>query len=117
MHEPITTAWMEEMTVKRPALVARMFAVFLEEEPKRLEAVRKALADGDAETLRFLAHSLKGASAALGAEILRGHCLALEQAAGSGDLTAAPACLLDLERELDRVFGFMRGHLDRAATA
>ncbi|MES9995031.1 Hpt domain-containing protein [Desulfovibrio aminophilus] len=116
MHEPITTSWMEEMTAKRPALVARMFTVFLEEEPKRLEAVRKALAAGDAETLRFLAHSLKGASAALGAEILRGHCLALEQAAGSGDLTVAPACLSELEAEMERVFAFMRGHLDLAAT-
>ncbi len=115
LEPPIAHAWMDEMTNKRPALVERMFAVFLEDEPKRLAAVRAALAGGDAEQLRFLAPSLKGAAAALGAETLRDLCLEMETAAKSGDLAAAPQCLLHMETELDRLFAFMRGHLGRTA--
>lgn len=108
--QPISQAWMDEMAVRRPALVARMFGVFLEEEPKRLADVRTALTQGDAERLRFLVHSLKGAAAALGAERLRDCCLALELAAKEGNLAAAPQRLAELEAEMERVFAFMRAH-------
>ena len=108
--QPISQAWMSEMGTRRPALVAKMFEVFLIEEPQRLADIRAALDQGDAERLRFLVHSLKGAAAALGAERLRDCCLALEMAAKSGDLSLAPARFADLGTEMERVFTFMRAH-------
>ncbi len=108
--QPIAQAWMDEMAARRPALVARMFEVFLAEEPQRLAEIRTALERGDAERLRFLVHSLKGAAAALGAERLRDCCLALELAAKEGDLAVAPLRLTGLEAEMERVFAFMRAH-------
>jgi HPt (histidine-containing phosphotransfer) domain-containing protein len=43
-------------------LAQRMLALFLEHTPKRLETVRAGLQEGDLESVRRAAHSLKSTS-------------------------------------------------------
>ncbi len=113
-NQAISPAWMKEMAAKRPALVVRLFEAFLADEPRRLEQMRTALAARDAEQARILAHSMKGAAAALGAEGLRQCCLGLENAARENRLDGAGPLLQALAMEMERVFDFMRRSLGQA---
>ena len=62
---------------------------YLQEAPKRLEALDAAAAAGDAARLRAEAHNLKGSSSYMGAARLVKVCAALETAARAGDVSAA----------------------------
>jgi HPt (histidine-containing phosphotransfer) domain-containing protein len=55
--------------------------IFMKQTPGRLEAIRTALARGDANRVHYLAHTLHGAAATLGANALAHACAALEEAA------------------------------------
>jgi HPt (histidine-containing phosphotransfer) domain-containing protein len=62
------------------------FAVSAQEQ---LLAIRAALLRGDAETLREVAHKLKGTAATLGARGLMRSCACLEEQARTGQLALA----------------------------
>jgi HPt (histidine-containing phosphotransfer) domain-containing protein len=66
-------------------LILEVFEVFMEEAPGRREKFEKALAAMDFEALTMLAHSLKGASGTLQADLLHQVCYDLEKAARAGD--------------------------------
>ncbi len=85
------------------AVVGEIVDGFLEEIPRRLARLREALAAGDAEALAFVAHSLKGSSAQLGALRLASLSHVLELEARSGSLEGAAALVDDVARELARV--------------
>jgi signal transduction histidine kinase/DNA-binding response OmpR family regulator len=76
---------------------------FLTETPRRLGRMKEALARLDGDELAFVAHSLKGSSAQLGAQRVAALSFELETKGTSADLTAAPALLADLESEIARV--------------
>src|SRR6185369_14296927 len=76
---------------------------FLTETPRRLGRMKEALARLDGDELAFVAHSLKGSSAQLGAQRVAALSFELEKKGTSADLTAAPALLADLESEIARV--------------
>jgi HPt (histidine-containing phosphotransfer) domain-containing protein len=111
-HEPISREWLAAMT-KRQALLRRMFAVFVREEPQRIDRIGAALAAGDAGELRFLTHGLKGSAATLGAEPIRCCCQALEGAALAGDMAKAGERFRELCREMQRAYEFMNDELSR----
>lgn len=69
-----------------PAIVAETIALYLAELPERLAALEADLAAGDAAAVRLTAHSLKSASAMLGARPLSRSCLDVERAAAEGRL-------------------------------
>jgi two-component system sensor histidine kinase/response regulator len=48
-------------------LLQELIGVFLEDAPQRIEAVRRALADRDAEALYRAGHALKGSAGNFGA--------------------------------------------------
>lgn len=68
------------------AVVADAVRLYLSELPERLELLEASMAEGDAPAVRATAHSLKSASAMLGAGELSASCLALERAAAEGRL-------------------------------
>ena len=76
---------------------------FLAETPSRLERLRQALDQGDAQDLAFVAHSLKGSSAQLGALRLAALSSNLEKSGRSAQLNTAAGLLTELEQELARV--------------
>ena len=102
--------FLESMSGKRP-FVKRMFTVFISQEPQRFEQIKEALASGDVEKLRHLAHALKGGAATMGVGRVRDCCLQLENASKSNDLVAAEQLLPTLETEMRCAFAFMFNYL------
>ncbi len=76
---------------------------FLAEAPRRLERMRDALLRGDAAELTFIAHSLKGSSAQIGAVSIADLSRDLEAQGRSTDLSRAAGLLDTLEDEIARV--------------
>ncbi len=72
---------------------------FLEEMPNEIETLKRCLIAGDAAGARRQAHSIKGASANVGAEALRAVAVEAEKAGQAGDLTAIKARMPDLESQ------------------
>ncbi|GAB7023009.1 Hpt domain-containing protein [Salidesulfovibrio brasiliensis] len=104
--ELIDTKFLASMQEKKP-FVKKMFAVFVSQEPKRIQQIRESLESGDVETLRHLAHSLKGGSATIGAERVREDCLLLEKATKANDMDAARECFSKLEHDIHDTYAFM----------
>jgi PAS domain S-box-containing protein len=76
---------------------------YLADTPRQLSALRAALAGDDVEAARRHAHSLKGASASVGAEALRAAAYEVERAAAAGDRDAAGGLADRAEEELERL--------------
>lgn len=73
--------------------------LFRQEAPTRIAAARTALANGDAEALRSMAHMLKSSAGQMGALRVQLICERLESQDLPPDLTRA---LSDLDEELAR---------------
>ena len=86
-----------------PDMVDEVIALFLQDAPAQLSAMRAALAAGDAAALRHAAHSLKGSSGYLGARRLMALCAEVEQSARRGALDAGVLQVEELNDELERV--------------
>jgi HPt (histidine-containing phosphotransfer) domain-containing protein len=76
---------------------------FLEDAPRQIDALRDFLAAGDVAGAVRQVHTLKGASAAVGAEALRSVALRMETAGRAADLGALQEELPALETEFGRV--------------
>ena len=84
------------------ALVGMIVAAFLEDVPKQVLALRECLEGGDLKAAERYAHSIKGASASVGAEALREAARLVEDASRGGDRAGAKGGLPDMDREFDR---------------
>jgi HPt (histidine-containing phosphotransfer) domain-containing protein len=73
--------------------------LFLREAPARIASARAALAGGDVDGVRAVAHSLKSSAGQMGAVRMQRICERLEDPALSQDLSRA---LTDLDDELTR---------------
>src|SRR5262249_34745728 len=76
--------------------------VFLQDSPRLLADIRRAVAGQDAPTLRRAAHALKGSVGYLGGVKVSEVALQLEPFGAHGDLHAAPDALAELEQEISR---------------
>jgi two-component system, sensor histidine kinase and response regulator len=85
-----------------PDLIQELVALFKSETPSQIEAIRAAIATGDAERLRKAAHSLKGSSANLGVRLVSALGAELERTGRSGTVEGADAMLVQLEHEYER---------------
>ena len=81
-------------------LLKEIAALFLDEYPRELDEIRKALASGDAHMLERSAHGLKGAVANFGARAAVDAAFRLEQLGKAGKLDQVPVLLAELERAL-----------------
>ncbi len=111
----IAPEWLAEMIARKPQFLARLFSVFIREEPKRVADMSQALENGDLPGLKFLAHSLKGAAATMGCLNLRQICLELEQAALAEDLDLARTILDRVHAHMEQICLFMSRHLESQA--
>ena len=95
----------------RPGLLARLMddqdlartvaETFLDDMPKQIAALRACLAAGDAEGALRLTHTIKGASAIVGGELLRAVAFEMEKAAKAKDLSAVKSRMAELEAQFD----------------
>jgi histidine phosphotransfer protein HptB len=83
-----------------PGQFRELIDLFLAEMESGLASMRKALAEGNAAELAQLAHSLKGASASMGAGGLASLCRTLEETAKNIKLQGAEGQLDQIESEV-----------------
>ncbi|HKQ66810.1 MAG TPA: Hpt domain-containing protein, partial [Methylomirabilota bacterium] len=87
-------------------LLSELVGIFVEDGPKRVQAIRSALTASDVRQVEQVAHSLKGSASILGATQLQSAALALEDAAHDGHTENGPALVAQIARELDKVMAF-----------
>ena len=87
-------------------LLSELVTIFVDDGPKRLQAIRAALSASDVRQVEHVAHSLKGSAAILGATQLQTAALALEDAAHEGHTENGSDLVAQIARELDRVMAF-----------
>jgi len=85
-----------------------LLEMLAEDVPARIAAIRRALAQGDAETVRAEAHTLKGAAANLAARQMADLALDVENRGRTGALDDVEALAGRLEREGERIAAFAR---------
>ena len=89
------------------SLVREVISMFLEDTPRQMDALARALQAGDATAVRRLAHTVKGAAGNVGAQVVQAAALRLEQASESGDMKETGAARTALEQamlEFSRLF-------------
>ena len=87
-------------------LLCELVGIFVDDGPKRIQAIRAALTASDVRQDEQVAHSLKGSASILGATRLQTAALALEDAAHDGHTENGPALVAQIARELDKVMAF-----------
>jgi len=74
-------------------LLMKIVRAYLWDAPSLIASIEDAFARQDIPALARHAHSMKGASSNVGAEIVREACLALEKAGKAGDVSRVPAMI------------------------
>lgn len=96
-----------------PDVLIDIAQVFLAEVPAGLNGLEQALGRGDADTVRKLAHSLKGSALDLGAGSMAAACSSIEHAAGDGFLETVTAQWPILVRTFDDVRAALEAEIAR----
>jgi PAS domain S-box-containing protein len=91
-----------------PRALAEVIDVFLQTIPRRLDDLRQAHARVDVDSIRALAHSLKGASAQIGARGMADLCVQIEAVVRGGEVTALGDLLSALEADYAVVSASLR---------
>ena len=91
-----------------PRALAEVIDVFLQTIPRRLDDLRQAHARGDAESIRAVTHSLKGASAQIGARGMADICVQIEGVVRDGDVAGLGELLTALEADYAVVSASLR---------
>ena len=90
-----------------------LLEVYREDLPDKLSAIRSGLDKGDLDAVQRAAHSLKGASATVGATAMREVAYAMETAARNGDAAGSGQLAEPLARQtelvLERIGGILGG--------
>jgi len=83
--------------------LAEVIDIYLEDAPKLLEVMKKAVAQGKAISLQQAAHTLKSSSAIFGATSLSHFCQELEVSGSTGTWAKAAALMSQVETEYEKV--------------
>jgi len=86
-----------------PQLLRDLVSLFLEECPRLVDDIRAALDRKDAKAAERGAHSLKGCTSNLAAQMASEAALKLERLARAGDLVDAESVLQELKGQLERL--------------
>ena len=92
-----------------PDIVAEVTAIFLDDAPARMTALREAAVRGEIATAGRAAHTLKGSAGHLGARTLVALCARFEEKARAGADFDAAFAVEAIEAELERVCRALRG--------
>ena len=94
-----------------PSLLDRVVDRYIADAPGLIEQMRVARDKADASSLARAAHTLKSASASVGARHLAEICKALEEGARNGDTVHAASLIEELDGERERVAAALRAEL------
>jgi len=98
--------WLLNETKGNREFLKKLFAVFVEQQPKKIEEMRQAVQNGQFKELSFQAHTFKGAAATMGAIALKDQAHEVEKTAKAEDAAKA-------KREIEA----LSGHLEEAIRA
>jgi signal transduction histidine kinase/DNA-binding NarL/FixJ family response regulator/HPt (histidine-containing phosphotransfer) domain-containing protein len=93
---------MRKRLLEDDALITRVISDYLGQVPEQLRALRASLMAADPQLLKRNAHTLKGASACVGAEMMAAAALTVELAAQDFDIALLTAQMDVLDREFAR---------------
>jgi HPt (histidine-containing phosphotransfer) domain-containing protein len=85
------------------ALLIDVATLFLEDGPRQVDSIRRAVEAADANGVRRAVHSLRGSAAIFGAAALVALAQHLEEEAAGGDLERAAARLDELKALVERL--------------
>jgi len=88
---------------EEPDKLARIVMLFSDDVPLRIESLRRAVEEGDAQEVEETAHLLKGGCGYVGAVRMVEICTRLQEQAISGELSQAPGLIDALEAEFEHV--------------
>jgi HPt (histidine-containing phosphotransfer) domain-containing protein len=86
-----------------PTFIQQLVSLFEARTPGKMARISRALAEGDAATVREVAHALRSSCAMLGAARMADACALMEEAAARGDLAAATEAFRDAEAQFPLV--------------
>jgi signal transduction histidine kinase/HPt (histidine-containing phosphotransfer) domain-containing protein/ActR/RegA family two-component response regulator len=95
------------------SLYAQVVQIFLDDTVTQLASLDQAVTMGDFVTARRAAHTIKGTSATLGAELLRRVALVMEKACESGDLAAIAGADPAFRAEIAATSAALRAYLQQ----
>ncbi|MBI4804700.1 MAG: response regulator [Desulfovibrio sp.] len=104
--------WLLDKARGNRDFLKKLFAVFVDQQPAKLAEMRQALAEGDLKEVSFMAHTLKGGAATMGAEVLKDRAYELEKASKSGDADLVERELDALQLEMEETVQAMRQFMD-----
>jgi len=88
-------------------IIVKIIATFIKDNTARMKLLFEAAQAGNVNDVAYYAHSLKGASATVGAKALEKTAEKLEIMAGQDNLNKAWPVLQSLQAEFDRVESFL----------
>ena len=107
-EQPVEIWRLRDATANDSALMAEMIDLFIDEAQRGLTATREALTNGDAVGLRELAHSIKGASANMGARHMIETASQLEKLGETGEIARAGGIMDQLDAHFHEVRTFLK---------
>jgi HPt (histidine-containing phosphotransfer) domain-containing protein len=82
-------------------LARKVVAVFVDDMPKRIKALKRALFALDRENIELHSHSIKGAAENTGVDRLGNVAVEIEEAGKTGDFDAVSNLIPELEKQYD----------------
>ena len=107
IDQTVLAALAEAQEEGEPDLIVELIDLYLEDTPQRVEAIRAAVAQADAASIKRAAHTLKGSSGSVGVCQVAEICKLFEQT----DFDSLPARGETLMQLLDREFERARAAL------
>lgn len=83
-------------------------SIYIEDTPKRLAELKSCLASGDATTFTRAAHTIKGSSANVGAQLLKATAERLEAISRRDGLGGVSGLIAECDAEFERVKAELR---------
>ncbi|MCK9606842.1 MAG: EAL domain-containing protein [Methylomonas sp.] len=97
-------------------LLEKSIKLYMQTAPETAEQIHQAIADRNADALRNAAHSLKSASANLGARALTTTCLTLETAGREQDFSAVTSLLVEFETHFEQALTALKAQYSSATS-
>jgi HPt (histidine-containing phosphotransfer) domain-containing protein len=115
VEAPVDMDRMTDLTDGNHDSLRELVEMYLKQTHKQFDQIRDAIRDGNADSVRRVAHSCAGASATLGMTQLVPLLRSLEKMGASGSLTGAGEICKDALSEYGRIQEFLKTQPELAA--
>jgi len=86
-----------------PGLAVEVIEIFLHDTSHRLTALRRAIAQGDGDTMFRVSHTLQGSASMIGAASMARSCSALAKSARSGSFDQCRVLVAELDARFEEI--------------